>query len=135
MSRPIRKDVSEADSWALWSARVYAKPGWPNTVARYWRSRWTLARCLWCRSRRNLQLNHLTYIFARRWWGYTPLWTLVPLCSRCHHLETRWTRRVRRVLPWGEHAWVTFGVYLIIRGVLLGAVYAGWRVAGLPSPL
>lgn len=125
MSRPLRRDMSEADSWALWSARVYAKPRWPDTRQRYFRSRWTLARCLWCRSRRELQLNHLTYVFARRFWGWTPLWTLVPLCARCHVLETRWTRVVRRVLPWGEHAWVSFGVWAASRSALVAGVFYG----------
>lgn len=114
-----------ATAWSDWSARVYGEPRWSDTKARYWRSRWTLARCLWCRARRGLELNHLTYVFARRFMGWTPLWTLIPLCHRCHVVETRWTRVVRRVWPWGEHAVVTFGVWLASRGALVVGLWYG----------
>lgn len=120
-------------AWSDWAARVYGEPRWSRTKARYWASRWTLARCLWCRARSGLELNHLTYVFGRRWAGYTPLWTLVPLCGRCHRLETAWTRRARRMIRWGEHAWVTFGVWAASRAFVLGAAWLGWN-AGVGWP-
>jgi hypothetical protein len=127
----VQDERSMAEAMAAWGAVVYAEPGWSRTKDRYWRSRWTPRRCVWCRTPRGLQLNHLTYVFARRFrGGWTPLWTLLPLCARCHGAETRWTRALRNVTPrlvdlWA-HAVVTVGVWAVSRGALLVGVWAAW---------
>jgi hypothetical protein len=116
--------------WAAWGDRVYGSDAdWAASKRRYWDSRWTLfRRCLWCRSGRGLQLNHLTYVTTRIRRGWTPLWLFVPLCARCHHGETWLTRKIRKVWPWGEHVVATFGVYLLSRAVIL---YALWVMIGI----
>ena len=118
------------EEWKDWGNRVYGSDhDWSDTKKRYWASRWTLIRrCLWCRSGRGLQLNHLTYWTTKIRHGWTPLWFFVPLCARCHGLETAWTRQVRRLFRPGAHVVVTFGVYLASRAAILGAL---WLVIGI----
>lgn len=97
---------------AEWSARVHG-PGWEATKSRYWNSPFTRKRCFWCRRKRRLQLNHLTYTRSDGT-GRCPLWVLKPLCGTCHGIETWATRRVRRRLGRGAKQWahavVTYGV-------------------------
>lgn len=118
------------EEWAGWGERVYGgDEAWAGTKRRYWASRWTLfRRCLWCRSGRELQLNHLTYWTTKVRAGWTPLWFFVPLCPRCHHAETWATRKLRKLFRFGAHTVVTFGVYLVSRAVLVGALYEAWSL-------
>lgn len=124
-------------AWREWGARTYG-PGWTATKQRYWRSRWTPKRCFWCRRRQagyrlggGLQLNHLTYLFVRshrlHGAGWTPLWTLLPLCDRCHRVETWLTRKARSLLGRGADRWahllVTLGGWVASRGA---PVLAAW---------
>ena len=130
--------MSDTEKWSGWGDRVYGSDtDWAEAKRRYWRSRWTIfRRCLWCRSGDRLQLNHLTYWTTKVRTGWTPLWFFVPLCPRCHRLETKWTRAWRRVLRPGAHVVVTFGVYLASRAVLGAAVWFGWPlVAGFVGGL
>jgi hypothetical protein len=121
-------DVRE--EWGAWGARVYGTDAeWAAAKRRYWDSRWTLfRRCLWCRSGRGLQLNHLTYVFTKVKTGWTPLWAFVPLCVRCHHGETWLTRQIRRLFRPGAHVVATFGVYLVSRVAILTAL---WLAIGI----
>lgn len=137
-----------AQGWSDWSRRVHGKGwpgegGWGETKRRYWSSRWTLARCLWCRARRGLQLNHLTYAFSMHHPvhgpGYIPAplrhVALVPLCGRCHRAETWITRKVFRSLTgrFGAHVLATFVPYLAIRAAVLGAVLVLLSLVGCSS--
>jgi hypothetical protein len=138
---PRRRGPADWDP--RWSERVYGpqQREWRELKARYWRSRWTLfRRCLWCRKGHapgeQLELNHLTYWTTRFKVGWVPLLFLVPLCSRCHGIETKLTRRARRwrlpftkVRPFsvGEHVFVTFGVYLLTRSIIVGVVWILWH--------
>lgn len=136
------------EAWAAWSGRVYAEPGWTNRKKRYHRSRWLPHRCVWCRLAAGLQLNHLTYLLVHpldswalkallgsREPGWTPWFTLLPMCARCHTWETWMTRKLRRILPRrGDliaHAFVTLGVWALTRTAAVVAawqagVFAGW---------
>lgn len=92
-------------SWAEWSARNHGA-GWDETRARYWRSSLRIRRCVWCWRGGRLDLNHLTYALSRDHRRYGPGWVpawarhlvLVPMCRRCHELETWLTRYVVRRL-------------------------------------
>ena len=111
---PRRKNVVDTE-WAEWGARVYGTADqWREAKRRYWASRWTVfRRCVVCRAGRSkddkpLELNHLTYAFTRVRNGWTPKLVLVPLCHRCHVVETRFTRWLRRhKVNFGEHVWAT----------------------------
>jgi hypothetical protein len=129
-ARPPRavRSAETRDSWRAWSAGVHGA-GWEETRRRYWASRWTLARCLWCRGRRGLQLNHLTYTCSIKARGGLILWplyafVLVPLCPRCHRAETWITRHVFRSLTgrWGAHLLATFVPYLASRAAVLAGL-------------
>ena len=105
---PARQSMD--DAMREWSAR-YHGPGWAATRAAYWADppRWRRTRCYWCRradprsgkrlwrSRRNLQLNHLTYRFSDST-GTCPFWAVRPMCKPCHTVETWLTGRLRQVL-------------------------------------
>jgi hypothetical protein len=128
--RPPRVVTRTGLTFSDWADRTYG-PGWTATKTRYWSSRFTRKRCVWCwrkaKPGRFLDLNHLTYRFVRGD-GWTPLWSVVPMCRTCHRVETWLTRRFRpgmrrRRQRWA-HAWVTFGV---VGGQLLAlAVLVGW---------
>lgn len=128
--RDTYTDRSGAAAWREWS-RVVHGPGFEETKRRYWASRWTPKRCFWHLGREGLQLNHLTYRFARRNNGITPLWTLVPLCARCHGIETWVSRKLRRRwaaplrLGLGPHVAATLYGWLVLRGVPAAALFVG----------
>jgi hypothetical protein len=138
---PPRRDIRE--SWSEWSEQVYGTPQqWRATCQRDAASRWVPHRCVVCRAGRSkgnkdLELNHLTYWFARKVRrAWTPKLFMVPLCHRCHQVETRLTRRMRRMrVNWGEHLWATLTLYLGVRVPIIGALWALWVQLGLPSPL
>ncbi len=121
--------------WAEWGARVYGTPEqWKNKKAQYWASRWTVfRRCVVCRAGRSkdgrpLELNHLTYWPTKLRRGWVPLLFLVPLCHRCHVVETRFTRWLRRrKVNFGEHVIATLCLYLAPRSVLVSVAWTLWH--------
>ena len=135
---PRRRRPAPGGQWdPAWSDRVYgpAQLEWKALKAKYWRSRWTLfRRCLWCRKGHapgeQLELNHLAYWPTKIRVGWVPLLFLVPLCSRCHGIETRLTRWLRRRrINFGEHVVATFGVYLATRSIVVGVAWVLWHFA------
>jgi hypothetical protein len=124
-----------SSDWGEWGERTYGTPEeWKKAKARYWASRWTLfRRCVICRAGRSkdgrpLELNHLTYFTTRIRKGWTPKWLLVPLCHRCHVVETRFTRWLRKVhVNYGEHFWATLILYAAVRAPIVTTVFLVWQ--------
>jgi len=114
-----------------WLDKTYGA-GWKATKRRWYASSWTPRRCFWCLARGPVQLNHLTYLFVRfhpdHGAGWTPLWTLLPLCGRCHKVETWAARKLRKFtgkrLDRWTHALVTLGWWVASRGALAAGVFA-----------
>jgi 5-methylcytosine-specific restriction endonuclease McrA len=115
-----------------WDAATYG-PGWDATKDAFWKHPFTWKRCVWCwkdlKQSRRRDLNHITYRRVRAG-GWTPLWTLTPMCRRCHKVETWIVKRrrphmKRRRQAWA-HAWVTFGVMFGQWLTLLALIAAGW---------
>lgn len=117
-------------AWDAWGAKTYGS-GWTATKDRYRRSRWTPRRCFWCLGLDGLQYNHLTYKLVRNHPthgpGWTPLFTVLPLCERDHKIETALTRLFRRAFGRSgfEHLVVTLAGWLLLRGVPTVALFVG----------
>jgi hypothetical protein len=105
---------------------------WEGTKRRARQSRWTRKRCFWCRSRSRIEWHHLTYSRAATP-GKAPLWVLRPMCHRCHAIETWLCRALfstRQRHGWA-HAWVTYGVRWLTRGLVLLALYLAAAYVGI----
>lgn len=133
---------------AEWSAHIHG-PGWEKTKHDYWASPFTRKRCKWC-CRPATQLNHLTYLYSDAT-GACPFWVVVPMCRKCHAVETWITEKIRPGMPRGgprdehgnviypmgrrgryglirhqkwAHAMVTFRGWLAIRATFIVSVLA-----------